>query len=336
MLGHNKYNISLTLLDKLRVNLYLSNYDINNIPKIKSITNLKNPIRPENKIKNKNDSHNPLSLTKRVILKSYRKYSYEGIDNIESSNKNYILEKIINERNNAANKIIYYFKRYYSLIIIKKREIINLIFSIRVESITKIQKYFRMYMVRKDITKMINVSDNYVYFYVIEKLNNKSPSNIQIKIFNSNKSNVLLNFSYSKVLDIYYTLLIKPKILKKKIRVNFIINDQIIIDHRFPVDFQNGQFYNILDTTNIFRRNNHISSNKWQRIFDINLSEKSISENSMTDRIDIDKAFKENMRINKLKYKSFPNNKPFKSIIKKTTNKKNKSVSFAKENQYFN
>ncbi len=181
--------------------------------------------------------------------------------------KNELLNNILNQRKKSAIKISNFIKSKIDLIKIKKQFLIQKIIDNKIKLIIKIQKHIRGFLIKKSINKILNCE--YVLFYrlskeLIDKLNhkniNKSNKNInkqnivQCKIFSRPFENKKYSFIYCKFLNCYYLPLINIRILKRKYKINFIINNQTIIDSRYQVDIDNkGNFYNIIMKNMIFR-----------------------------------------------------------------------------------
>ena len=211
---------------------------------IKSNINLENPLCFEN-----NDIIE--NLSNEINEKDKLKY------------KNELLNNILNQRKKSAIKISNFIKSKIDLIKIKKQFLIQKIIDNKIKLIIKIQKHIRGFLIKKSINKILNCE--YVLFYRLSKdlinklnktkINDKRKQNIvQCKIFSRPFDNKKYSFIYCKFLNCYYLPLINIRILKRKYKINFIINNQTIIDSRYQVDTDNkGNFYNIIMKNMIFR-----------------------------------------------------------------------------------
>jgi len=211
---------------------------------IKSNINLENPLCFEN-----NDIIE--NLSNEINEKDKLKY------------KNELLNNILNQRKKSAIKISNFIKSKIDLINIKKKFLIKKIIDNKIKLIIKIQKHIRGFLVKKSINQILNCE--YVLFYRLSKdlinklnktkINDKRKQNIvQCKIFSRPFDNKKYSFIYCKFLNCYYLPLINIRILKRKYKINFIINNQTIIDSRYQVDTDNkGNFYNIIMKNMIFR-----------------------------------------------------------------------------------
>ncbi len=119
----------------------------------------------------------------------------------------------------------------------------------------------------------------------------------------------------------------KTKLIPKRLNVNFLVNDKIIIDARYDVDCKDGTFSNIIPST-LFKK--ITKPKQFQKMFEIktNLSTSDISETA-DEEVLIAKTFRN----------SVPSkfSKPIKSILKKPNSKKViKRVQFNFQNVYCN
>jgi len=81
--------------------------------------------------------------------------------------------------------------------------------------------------------------------------------------------------------------------MKKHLKVNFIVDGNIVIDPKYQVEQDNNGFYNLIDTTNFKRKRFHSppasahkisrKNNKWEKIFEIKLCK--IRSNSFSSGI---------------------------------------------------
>jgi hypothetical protein len=250
-----------------------------------------------------------LSLHKRTEMK-LRKYSCNDVfkstiavdEDIDSSNsiekKNFLISKIIEERKQASRRILNFFRKVVLETKEQRRnELINLILETRSSAALSIQKVFRGYRVRHSLRELLTVKTNdYIFLYKNEDQSVRP--RIQLSLHDS-KGESLLNLTYSAILDTYYICLKNIKVMRKKILVNFIVNEKVIIDHRYKVDCQGGKFYNILDSTMLRRRRHHKSQKVhhkgWEKVFEINNEREPSnisSDISVSEQPDIDKFLK--------------------------------------------
>jgi hypothetical protein len=296
----------------------------------------------ETAAKTKNDSDKHFS-------QNVRKYSlpqeeYKKNKNEQKIDKrNFLLERILSERKNAASAILRFLKRV-NLISKAKRDIfINFILKERQKAALLIQKKFRAFSAKRDIKDILTLEANdYIFFYNYEDKYISAGHRNQIKI-NLPKKNENLYLNYCKSLKTHYAILKNMKLMKKHLKINFLVNDKVIIDPRFQVECENGNFYNILESHLLIRgkqKHIHASPNNcnkiWEKIFEIS-SEKdsnSVSDFSVSDQPDIDKVLHRVVKFAHSKFKK--QTKPVKSILRnQNTKPPKKKVSFSDKEYIF-
>jgi hypothetical protein len=250
-----------------------------------------------------------------------------NIEQIELNTKiNLIIHKIIKCRIKAVGVIIPQMKQYLESLKNKKQEIIKQMITVRKEKAIIIQKNFRRFYMQNHINGILKKYD-YIFFYdynysTKENLNwNKlaEQNMISIKIKNE-KKDLCYSLLYSKILKIHYLPIMKMGVMRKTIKVNFIVNGNVVIDPRYHLyhDEQTGNFFNVIETCQLkSRKYPNVNANKnklvnmkkeenkfWENIFQIksfkntdNLSISSISEksNDQSDYI-IEKLIKQNLK----------------------------------------
>lgn len=172
----------------------------------------------------------------------------------------------------------------------------------RIERAITIQRRFRIFLTRKEI-KFILTSPHFFFFYslnetVISKLFQKKEhliKHVKMKLFLGQDASITVTFNYSKCLQLFYVPIRCKGPLKRRIRVNFLINDQCIIDPRFEVDTnEKGEYYNIIIHSMLYkpmrRRRYHAvtieqPSKFWENIFQIKKKQRdSCDSNSLSER----------------------------------------------------
>lgn len=175
--------------------------------------------------------------------------------------ENLLLSNIINQRKINAVKISSFLKS--KLIIIKKKRerVINFILKKRLEYIITMQKNIRRYIVWKHFKKILYTC-KFVFFYSIDGSLKKKFFNVNglktlnIKILNIKTKEVLYTLEYSKYLDVYFLPIPIKGPLKKRLFVNFIFNQQCIIDPRYEVGCnEKGEYCNIIYHSSLYRTN---------------------------------------------------------------------------------
>jgi hypothetical protein len=165
--------------------------------------------------------------------------------------KNLLIEQIKNVRKNAINTIIkklriYSCKLKFKQFLFQKRlrEILN-------ENIVRIQKFVRRFLIYKHIFKTLWIENHYLLLYESDHNKNKDNKiNIipEIKLKVHEKENTIYSMKYSKILKKHFITFPKKGLIRSKYKVNFIINDKIVIDPNFGVDRVGDKFYNVLET----------------------------------------------------------------------------------------
>jgi hypothetical protein len=279
-----------------------------------------------------------------INIKTVRKYTYEpyNTDMNEFKMRQEIINKVLLDRKRAASFILVNIKNFKNRKNEKNEFLIKHILKARIAAAIFIQKMFRMFIVRKSIRNMLN-NNNYVFTYKFDKINDYNimrPIDLKLKL---TKGEQIYPFHYCRFLDSYYMSISKSKILPKKIRVNFLVNDKPIIDPRYDVDCIKGVFYNIIDSSIFKNTKAKKKNNTFEKMFEINYSnhsENSISDVSISETGDIDRTFRKiiphMVKRPNLSRLVLDKKQPVKSILKKCSSKTMKRVQFSLENIYCN
>jgi hypothetical protein len=278
--------------------------------------------------------------SKKCISVRLTRYTPIRTDDCFSVNRDkFLVTRIIEERHRAAIMITNIFKMVRVYKELKRLRLIEHVRDVRNQAALTLQKHFRGYTVRHDIKKILTLKLNdYILFYDYEDLNNKA-LNIEVKINLGKFKDNLLEMSYSRVLATWYIRFNDIRVLRKRIRVTYLINGRTIIDHKLPVDCEAGNFYNIIESSSLYRKGRRqrrikadIPYRTWEREFELNGSEKdSQSDFSITEQPDIDKFLK---RVTNCSSRFAPK-KPLRSILKKTEDAVYKKVTFSHKDYIF-
>jgi hypothetical protein len=285
-----------------------------------------------------------LSLTKRKSSMKLRKYSCpEEARTVEDKvdRKKYLLERITQELLEARNKIVQCYRMAKEKERVRRELFINHILSERKKATEVIQKTFRMFMVRKDICNITGLKPNdYIFFYKHEDI--CTGKLIQLKINNNKSNETLLDLKYSKPLDTHYLVLKDQRVLKKRFKVNFLVNGKAIIDPRYKVDCGDGEFYNVIESCMLVNRNQSRRKRKaetavhkaWAKVFEINDrdSTHSVSDASVSEQPDIDKFLKKILH-NSVSFKKVA--RQVKPILRKANSLIRKKVTFSEQDVVF-
>ena len=187
----------------------------------------------------------------------FEKKSINAIIQIQKNIRGFLLKKnirkkiiirLINQkRKDAINLIIKRMKIYVNIIKIKKIIFINHYLKQRNQKAIKIQETFKNYKFYKSFKKLKKEIDKSYFLYYPYKA-----KTVEIIIYldddiNNKKGIKKYAFSYNKLLK-YFILLINSSIIfSGKYKCQFVVNDIIICDQRYPTIQHNNGFFNIID-----------------------------------------------------------------------------------------
>ena len=164
--------------------------------------------------------------------------------------KKILIKIIYQKRENAINLIIKRLRIYLNIIKIKRIFFINYHLKQRKQKAIYIQEKYRNYKYYNAFKKLKNDIDKKYFLYYPYKAKKVS---IIIYFDDKNKKNKTYSFIYNNLLK-YYILLINPcEFFSGKYKCQFVVNDIIISDNRYPTTQINNCFYNIID---LIPRNN--------------------------------------------------------------------------------
>ena len=268
-----------------------------------------NPIPFENKInwRFKNIKYFSIISNKESIDKKFVLYS----NFLKSEYKKYELIKLILlKRNNSILSIQRNIKKYLIRKQMKTYYIIQEIILKRENSALMIEKHFRSFLIRKHFKLILENDAIFLYDFPETLINQicilstlkeyfynkikKKKIELSIQLY---KPKLRLKFEYSKYLKCYYVPLKKNKVLKKKFNVNFIVNEEKIIDPRYTIiNDSKGNFFNVINSFMIFKRlkqktlfikSNYKEPKLWEELFVLkknkNINYDELSINSKTD-----------------------------------------------------
>lgn len=251
-----------------------------------------------------------------IYKKSFFLSKYSFNDTVYQNDSKYdfkkyeLFEKIIQTRKNSAILIQKNFRKFILKNQLKMYFLISNIILKREKSVVLIQKNFRNYSIQKHFKTLLSNDAIFLYDFPIDLLNSicilsNSKEQFYEKIKNNKielsiqlyKPNILLKFHYSKYLKCYYVPLKKNKVLKKKFNVNFIVNEEKIIDPRYTIiNDSKGNFFNVINSFMIFKRlkqktlfikSNYKEPKLWEELFVLkknkNINYDELSINSKTD-----------------------------------------------------
>lgn len=233
-----------------------------------------------------------------------------------------LIREIIRQRKISCDIITKNFRVFSNKIKAKKQALIENINKIAIQKSIKIQSYYKMYKVKKEIYKIrksLEITFFYYYnsfkqsnnalddrnnlisllhvnqnnklrnnnkLYITNKHINKITPHIKLRVHREKSKDIEIDFNYSHTLDCYYILFKKSGPMKRKYKVNFIVDGNTIIDPRFEVDNDSsGNFYNIIESSMLKRKKtvasptkskrHNVMSGFWKNIFEIKSCEKN-------------------------------------------------------------
>ena len=217
-------------------------YNINCIIKIQSC--LRGFLVKKKFIINKIDkSYFEKNTIKSIILIQKNVRSFLERKNIRKK----IIIKLINQkRQSAIDLIIKKMKIYLNIIKIKKLLFINYHLKQRKIKAIYIQETYRNYKFYKSFKKLKKEIDKNYFLYYPHKA-----KKVEIIIYfddeENNNKNKKYSFTFNKLLQ-YFILLINPsKIFSGKYKCQYVINDIIKFDNRYPTVQYKNCFFNIIE-----------------------------------------------------------------------------------------
>ena len=160
--------------------------------------------------------------------------------------KKLIIELINKKRKKSIELIIKKFNDFLSVIKVKKELIINYCLEQRKINAKIIQESFRNYLFYKSFKKLRqSIEVNYFLDYPF------NANKVDILLYENNnsikkKQYKKFSFSFNKLLN-YFILLINPnQIFSGKYKCQFVVNDIIICDNRYPTIKRKNQIFNII------------------------------------------------------------------------------------------
>ncbi len=281
-------------------------------------------------------------------------------DSRYDKNLSYLINKIISERKKAAQVISLACKNFLLSLKVKKKLIMEQVKILRLKTSIIIQKNVRRFLVKKHINILKNRYDliffydykeshkivktnnekfftshinNYVNYNNYKTVENESTQNypqkeIKIRILRDKADPVEVKLNYSRILYMYYLPFNKKGVMRKRFKVNFIVDSKIVIDPRYEVDNdEHGNFYNIIESSSFKKKNfkpnvfefNKPSQKFWENIFEIksNFNKENSSVSDMSEQPDttIEKLlYKHNNYLQR--QKTFSETHPQKSILR--------------------
>jgi hypothetical protein len=160
--------------------------------------------------------------------------------------KKIIIELINKKRKNSIELIIKNLRDYISIVKTKKTILINYCLEQRKIKAIFIQQSFRNYLFYKSFKQLReDIEKNYFLDYTL------NAKKVDLLLYADNESITKkkykkFSFSFNKLLK-YFIILINPnQIFSGKYKCQFVVNDIIICDNRFPTIKRKNQIFNII------------------------------------------------------------------------------------------
>ena len=180
--------------------------------------------------------------------------------------KKIIIKFIYQKRKTAAELIIKKMQSYVNVIKMKKLLFINYHLEQRKQKAIFIQETFRNYKFYKSFKKLKKEIDaNYYLDYPYQAQKVEIILCFDDEIYKKKESKKF-SFVYNKLLKNFILLINPTKIFSGKYKCQFVVNDIIIFDKRYPTVQYNNEFYNVIDliqkNKNLKNKTNHKPRNK--------------------------------------------------------------------------
>ena len=195
--------------------------------------------------------------------------------------KKIIIKFIYQKRKTAAELIIKKMQSYVNVIKMKKLLFINYHLEQRKQKAIFIQETFRNYKFYKSFKKLKKEIDaNYYldYPYPAQKVEIILCFDDEI---NKKKESKKFFFVYNKLLKKFILLINPTKIFSGKYKCQFVVNDIIIFDKRYPTVQHNNEFYNIIE---LIQKNKNLKSKTNQKPKNKSLSQ-NINDNNKNKKL---------------------------------------------------
>lgn len=191
---------------------------------VKRTSNLKANLPVENK--NTENSHNKGNLQVKEVW-------------TETANS-----KINNKKGELQRRSKLLYNQFIIFLNFRKFLLIKRLIDHRINSIIKLQSYYKMAKIRKEILKILENDRN--CYMIMCKI--KFAKNVQLKVFFKDKTEKWLDFYLCPIRDTYVLYIEKHLVQETKYFVNFIADGNTIIDPLYRSDYdKEGNFYNIID-----------------------------------------------------------------------------------------
>ena len=241
--------------------------------------------------------------------------------------KQLLLDMVLLDRKESAVKISTFLKeKLNQKINIKKFILIKKIQRFKFESIIKIQKILRGFIIREKIQKYINKNRS---CFLIKSGLYKNVNKLQMIIY-FNKKDRIYDFHYDDFYESFILFLERTKIQNSLYKIQFICDGRRILDPKFQTINENGKYVNIIDFDLIIKKEIKQRQNNIKIIRDCcnflkynnlsvipNTKRKNYFYDGYEERVHSDGEYEDN------DYKKFKSNKNVINIAIKTVDSNN-------------
>lgn len=164
-----------------------------------------------------------------------------------------LIKNILEQRNKSCQIIQKFARRKLAIKRIKIYIIILKIITERRKNLIKLQKKIKQFLVMTNIKKILKLMNtNYLIFYYKNGCCNSDYTKFEETKVNllvkENSGEKLYNMIYNKYLKCFILFLRKDSNYKRKYKINFIINNRIVVDTNFDTCLDpKGCYFNVLD-----------------------------------------------------------------------------------------
>ena len=156
--------------------------------------------------------------------------------------KEFLIKRLIQYRNECANKIISLFKGYKLRIEFKKKLFYKIIKENRKNAIKKLKELPKLIKFRGKILKLLKKKKD--YFFISTSLNEAKI----LRMYPLNEKPIDYQFEKNTILDLNIVYIKKTEIKGLLQKIHLINNEgHVVIDPLLPSDFIDNSFYNIIN-----------------------------------------------------------------------------------------
>jgi len=174
----------------------------------------------------------------------------DGNEFTEGNLEKILIENLLNQRLKSIIKIQNIFKVKLFQKKLKTLYLMKKILISRSEKVVLLQKNIKGFLCKKSVKHVLKmIKENCVIYYYCNEEENKIHTQKLNLLVKEGASEKIYNFIFNQYLDCFLLFFKKlPFFPRTKFKINFILNNKLIIDTHFPVSTDtDGRIYNILD-----------------------------------------------------------------------------------------